>query len=74
MNNYAAALQAIVADPDLQASLRAAAGSTDEITSVMTNAGLTIPTQQDVDEYNSDPDLEVQGAVALTVEVYWIPE
>lgn len=71
MNNYAAALQAMVDDPDLQAALSAASTPT-ELGEALTDAGLTIPTQSDVDAYNADPDLAVDGAHGLSCETYWI--
>ena len=73
MNNYAAALQAMVADPDLQAAL-SAASSPDELGAALADAGLAIPTQADVDAYNADPSLEVEGARGLSCEAFWIGE
>jgi hypothetical protein len=71
MNNYEAALQAMVADPDLQAAL-SAASTPAELGAALTDAGLMIPTQSDVDAYNDDPDLTVEGAGGLSCEAYWI--
>lgn len=73
MNNYAAALQAIVADEQLRAAL-SDASSSDERSSILRNAGLTIPTQSDVNAYHADPDMAVEGAEDLTGEVFWLAE
>jgi hypothetical protein len=72
MNNYAAALQAIIADSELQASL-SSASTDDERSSLLTGAGITLPTQDDYDNYMGDPDQWIQGAADIEPEVFIIP-